>query len=101
LKGSDDIIQKLDDDMVMTNTMAFSPYKKPFEDKLMKWEATLKFITFVIEEWLTCQKQWLALGPIFSSDDIVRQLPKENEHFQNVDKSWRRILDNANKIIMH
>lgn len=27
LKGSDDIIQKLDDDMVMTNTMAFSPYK--------------------------------------------------------------------------
>lgn len=100
LKGSDDIIQKLDDDIVMTNTMAFSPFKKPFEDRLNKWEANLKLITFVIEEWLTCQRPWLALEPIFSSDDIVHQLPKESEHFQTVDKTWRKIMENLLKIIM-
>ncbi|EAY19693.1 Dynein heavy chain family protein [Trichomonas vaginalis G3] len=95
LKGSDDIIQKLDDDMVMTNTMEFSPYKKPFEERLNRWEATLKLITYVIEEWLECQRSWLALEPIFSSPDIRKQLPTESERFSTVDKTWRKILDNA------
>ncbi|KAH0794861.1 dynein heavy chain 1, axonemal [Histomonas meleagridis] len=95
LKGSDDIIQKLDDDMVMINTMEFSPYKKPFEDKLNKWEQTLKLITSVIEEWLNCQRSWLSLEPIFSSDDIKKQLPTETERFESVDKTWRKILDSA------
>lgn len=97
LKGADDIIQKLDDDMVTTSTMAFSPYKKPFEDKLNKWEQTLKLITRVIEEWLECQRAWLSLEPIFSSPDIRKQLPTEAERFATVDKTWRKILDNANR----
>jgi dynein heavy chain len=95
LKASDDIIQKLDDDMVMTTTMAFSPYKKPFEERLNRWEQTLKLITYVIEEWLTCQRQWLSLEPIFSSDDIRKQLPTEAERFATVDKTWRKILESA------
>lgn len=95
LKASDDIIQKLDDDMVMTNTMEFSPYKKPFEERLNRWENTLKLITFVIEEWLNCQRQWLALEPIFASDDIKKQLPTEAERFATVDKTWRKILESA------
>jgi dynein heavy chain len=95
LKASDDIIQKLDDDMVMTTTMAFSPYKKPFEERLNRWEQTLKLITYVIEEWLNCQRQWLSLEPIFSSDDIRKQLPTEAERFATVDKTWRKILESA------
>ncbi|OHT02341.1 Dynein heavy chain family protein [Tritrichomonas foetus] len=95
LKAADDIIQKLDDDMVMTNTMEFSPYKKPFEERLNRWEQTLKLITFVIEEWLNCQRQWLSLEPIFASDDIKKQLPTEAERFATVDKTWRKILESA------
>jgi len=97
LKGSDDIIQKLDDDMVMTNTMAFSPFKKPFEERLNRWEQTLKLITYVIEEWLECQRSWLSLEPIFSSPDIRKQLPTEAERFATVDKTWRKILESAHR----
>jgi dynein heavy chain len=97
LQASDDIIQKLDDNMVVTTTMAFSPYKKPFEERLSRWEKTLKLMTCVIEEWLNCQRQWLSLEPIFSSDDIRKQLPTEAERFATVDKIWRKTLEAASR----
>lgn len=46
----------------------------------------------VLDMWLTVQKQWLYLEPIFSSEDIMKQLPVESKRFQTVDRSWRKIL---------
>ena len=45
-----------------------------------------------IEEWLTCQKQWMYLESIFSAPDIQRQLPKESKMFEDVDKGWKTIM---------
>ena len=42
LKASDDISQLLDDHIVMTQSMSFSPYKKPFEERISTWESKLK-----------------------------------------------------------
>ena len=49
----------------------------------------------MLEEWALCQKSWLYLEPIFSSDDINRQLPVEGKRFQTMDRMWRKILNNA------
>ena len=49
----------------------------------------------VLDMWLTVQKQWLYLEPIFSSEDIIKQLPVESKRFQTVDRSWRKILKNT------
>ena len=38
IKVSDDCSQLLDDHIVMTQSMSFSPYKKPFEDRINTWE---------------------------------------------------------------
>lgn len=35
------------------------------------------------------------LEPIFSSEDIMRQMPTEARHFKQVDKSWRAIQTNT------
>jgi dynein heavy chain len=35
----------LDDHIVMTQSMAFSPYKKPFEERIIKWEAQLSLVS--------------------------------------------------------
>jgi hypothetical protein len=59
--------------------MSFSPYKKPFEERIAKWDQTLCTSQDVIEEWLKVQQSWLYLEPIFSSDDIAAQLPTENK----------------------
>lgn len=49
----------------------------------------------VLEEWLTCQSSWLYLEPIFSSDDIMEQLPVEGKRYQHMENTWRRIMKSA------
>ncbi len=46
----------------------------------------------VLKEWLQCQMQWLYLEPIFTSEDIMSQMPNEGRRFRNVDAIWRKIM---------
>ena len=48
-----------------------------------------------MEEWALCQKSWLYLEPIFSSEDINRQLPVEGKRYQTMDRMWRKIMGSA------
>ncbi|XP_070580015.1 dynein axonemal heavy chain 1-like isoform X2 [Ptychodera flava] len=95
MKGSDECTQLLDDHIVMTQSMSFSPYKKPFEERISTWEGKLRMTQDVLDEWLNCQRAWLYLEPIFSSEDINRQLPVESKRYQTMDRMWRRIMKNA------
>lgn len=49
----------------------------------------------MLEEWLNCQRSWLYLEPIFSSEDINRQLPVESKRYQTMERIWRKIMKNA------
>ncbi|XP_008850074.1 dynein heavy chain 1, axonemal [Nannospalax galili] len=51
----------------------------------------------VLEEWLNCQRAWLYLEPIFSSEDITRQLPVESKRYQTMERIWKKIMKNANE----
>lgn len=42
VKTSEETSQLLDDHIVMTQSMSFSPYKKPFEDRISNWESKLR-----------------------------------------------------------
>lgn len=50
LKSPDEASQLLDDHIVMTQSMSFSPYKKPFEQRISSWENKLK-LTQVGPRW--------------------------------------------------
>ncbi|XP_054832932.1 dynein axonemal heavy chain 1 [Eublepharis macularius] len=95
MKSPDEASQLLDDHIVMTQSMSFSPFKKPFEERINTWENKLKMTQDVLEEWLTCQRSWLYLEPIFSSEDINRQLPVESKRYQTMERMWRKIMKNA------
>jgi dynein heavy chain len=45
-----------------------------------------------MDEWLTCQGKWLYLEPIFSADEIMKQIPREGSAFRLMDASWRQIV---------
>ena len=65
MKIGEDVSQLLDDHIVMTQSMSFSPYKKAFESRISEWEGKLMMTQDVMDEWLTCQRSWLYLEPIF------------------------------------
>ena len=46
---------------------------------------------------MVCQRSWLYLEPIFSSEDINRQLPVESKRYQTMDRMWRKIMNGAKK----
>lgn len=45
-----------------------------------------------MDEWLTCQGKWLYLEPIFSAEEIMKQIPREGSAFRNMDASWRQVV---------
>lgn len=48
-----------------------------------------------LDAWIACQAAWQYLEPIFSSPDIMAQMPEAGEKFGMVDASWRDIMDAA------
>ena len=50
-----DAKQDLDEHIVTTQSMQFSPFKKPFEDRILNWNNKLKIMSDVLEEWAKCQ----------------------------------------------
>ncbi|XP_030766886.1 dynein heavy chain 1, axonemal-like isoform X2 [Sitophilus oryzae] len=95
MKISEEQQQMLDDHIVMTQQISFSPFKGPFEDKITEWEEKLKITAEVIEEWMDVQKQWMYMEPIFSSEDITKQLPAESKKYKTMERTWKRIMRNA------
>ena len=70
--GFDDAMMILDEHIVLTQTMQFSPFKFFMLEEIEDWNTTLLYISDCIDEWMKCQGQWMYLQPIFDSPDIVR-----------------------------
>ncbi len=74
IRNYDDIQLVLDEHIVNTQSMQFSPFKKPFEERILNWNNKLKIMSDVLEDWAKCQGEWMYLQPIFDSADIAKQL---------------------------
>ena len=99
LKGGpvDEAQTLLDDHLVKTQAMTSSPFAIPFKARLDPWESTLVLLQDILDQWLKCQSKWIYLEPIFGSDEIMKQIPKEGAAFRSMDETWREIMDQAHE----
>ncbi|CAL4098707.1 unnamed protein product, partial [Meganyctiphanes norvegica] len=95
LAAVDDIQVLLDEHTQKVQTMRGSPYVKPFENEIRSWEEKLLSMQDILDAWIKCQVTWLYLEPIFSSEDIMKQMPVEGRKFTRVDQAWREMMATA------
>ncbi|XP_045539469.1 dynein axonemal heavy chain 1 [Papilio machaon] len=95
MKIADETLQLLDEHLLNTQQLGFSPFKAAFELRIQEWDDKLRLTQRVVDEWIECQKQWMYLEPIFNSEDISRQLPFEAKKYGTMERIWRRIMGTA------
>lgn len=77
--------------------MRGNPNIKPIEAECKEFEKKLNILQYTLDEWIKCQKVWMYLEPIFSSEDIIVQMPTEAIRFNWVNTLWRSTMEATKK----
>ncbi|XP_044147930.1 LOW QUALITY PROTEIN: dynein axonemal heavy chain 14 [Bufo gargarizans] len=90
---AEDITAQLEECQVILATVKGSRYCAPIKNTVDEWDRKLSLFSRAMEEWMTCQRNWLYLEQIFLASDIQRQLPAEAKLFAQVDSSWKELMN--------
>jgi len=77
--------------------MKGSPFAKFMLEEIGNWEVMLMRTQDNLDKWLKVQATWMYLQPVFSSEDIINQMPIEGRKFKDVNIAWCALMERINK----
>ncbi|XP_078256078.1 dynein axonemal heavy chain 6-like [Rhinoraja longicauda] len=95
--STEEIIAQLEESLNIISTIKSSRYAGPIEDEVNEWDRKLNLLAITLEEWMTCQRNWLYLKPIFQAPDIQRQLVAETKLFAQIEVAWNELVAQIQK----
>ncbi|XP_078503488.1 dynein axonemal heavy chain 14 [Lissotriton helveticus] len=98
IASAEDIMVQLEESQVIISTIKGSRYAGPIKNTVDEWDRKLNLFSHTLEEWMTCQRNWLYLEQIFLAPDIQRQLPAEAKLFSQVDYAWKEIMQRTQNL---
>jgi len=97
LKNVEPILDKLDEDIGKLSSISSSPNIKFLEAEINNMKNNMIKNQDIIDIWIKVQKSWQYLQPIFASDDIQKQMPREYAKYENIDKIWLQQMQATEK----
>ncbi|XP_036611437.1 dynein heavy chain 14, axonemal [Trichosurus vulpecula] len=91
ISSMDDILAQLEESQVIIATIKGSPYLGTMKPLADDWDQKLDLFSHTLDDWMTCQRNWLYLEPIFLAPEIQRQLSTEAMLFADVTNIWKEI----------
>ncbi|XP_051881424.1 dynein axonemal heavy chain 6-like [Pristis pectinata] len=95
--STEEIIAQLEESLNIISTIKSSRYVGPIENEVIEWDHKLTQMALTLEEWMTCQQNWLYLKPIFQAPDIQRQLVAETKLFAQIEMTWNELVMRVQK----
>ena len=89
--GFDGLLTTLDEAQSIVATVRSSRYIAALRLQADEWARSLRSFSATLESLMNCQRAWMYLSNVFSSDDIQRQLMNEYKEFFNVEKMWKNM----------
>ena len=99
----EELVSTLEENQVAVQNYLSSKNISFFKQTLTDWQDKLMAVDRVLNVWQEVQYRWTHLRPIFiGSEDIRKQLPKQSESFENIDKRMNEFVENqqANKNVI-
>ena len=98
IKGSEDLIETLEENQVQLQGMMNSKYISHFYQEISHWQKTLSTVDSVTTLLFEVQRTWTHLESIFvGSEDIRLQLPDDSERFDRTNEEFKLLLVGMSK----
>lgn len=94
LRASEGLVETLEDNQVQLQNLIASKHVHFFYREISQWQTRLSNVDQATSTYFEVQRKWMYLENIFiGSEDIRNQLPKDTERFDDIDKKFRRLLE--------